>query len=66
MVVALRPQSKNARLAQDLGLKVMSFEELKMGDFIMVLLPDQVQGNVYQRTILPHLEKGDICFCSWT
>ena len=31
--------------------------------FIMVLLPDQVQGSIYQKAISPYLEKGDtLCF----
>ncbi|MBG09326.1 MAG: ketol-acid reductoisomerase [Halobacteriovoraceae bacterium] len=62
--VALRNGSKSAELAKSLGLQVMNFEEAaKWANFIMLLLPDQVQGTVYQETIKPHLEIGDtLCF----
>ena len=62
--VALRKESKSWELAKHLGLQVMGFEEAaKWANFIMVLLPDQVQGSIYQKAISPYLEKGDtLCF----
>ena len=62
--VALRKESKSWNLAKSQGLQVMGFEEAaKWANFIMILLPDQVQGAVYQKAIRPFLEKGDtLCF----
>jgi ketol-acid reductoisomerase len=43
------------------GLKVVDTDEAaKMGDFIMILVPDQLQHAVYEQSIKPHLEDGNV------
>lgn len=43
------------------GLKVVSTEEAaKLGDFIMILVPDQLQAEVYEKSIKANLKEGNI------
>lgn len=57
VVVGLREGSQSAQEAEAAGLKVMTVEEAaKAGDLIMILLPDEVQAQVYREQIAPHLE----------
>lgn len=43
------------------GLKVVDTEEAaKLGDFIMILVPDQLQPEVYEKSIRPNLVEGNI------
>lgn len=59
VVIANRPGSRNARLAEEHGFKVHSAAEAaEQSDVIMVLLPDQHQASVYRQDILPHLKEG--------
>jgi ketol-acid reductoisomerase len=59
VVVGLYQGSKSAAKAQAAGLKVLSVSEAaKTSDFIMVLLPDHVQGDTYRKDIEPNLTKG--------
>ena len=59
VVIANRPGSRNARLAEEHGFKVHSAAEAaEQADVIMVLLPDQHQAAVYRQDILPHLKEG--------
>mgnify|MGYP000285681569 CR=1 FL=1 len=59
VVVALRENSKTAERAVLDGFPVVSFEEgAKWADFIMLLLPDQVQRPVYEEFIEPNLRQG--------
>ncbi len=59
VVVANRPGSANARLAEEHGFKVHSAAEAaQLADIVMILLPDQTQASVYHKDILPHLAEG--------
>ena len=59
VIVANRPGSANARLAQEHGFTVHSAAEAAAkADIIMILLPDQAQAAVYKSDILPHLTEG--------
>ncbi len=59
VIVANRPGSANARLAEEHGFKLhTAAEAAAAADIIMILLPDQAQASVYQRDILPHLSEG--------
>src|SRR5690242_2571119 len=59
VVVGLYEGSKSKAKAESAGLKVLSVgEAAKAGDFIMVLLPDHVQGDTYRKEIEPNLKKG--------
>jgi ketol-acid reductoisomerase len=59
VVVGLYAGSKSAPKAQAAGLKVLSVADAtKAADFIMVLLPDHVQGDTYRQDIAPNLSAG--------
>ena len=58
--VGLRPGSKSAAVAEEAGLKVMPIEDAaEEADFIMILVPDELQAKVYKEQIEPHLHAGD-------
>lgn len=60
VVVGLRDGSPRVKAASDAGLKVVDPETaVDWADVIMVLVPDQVQPEVYERVIAPRLEPGD-------
>ena len=59
VVVGLHAESKSKGKAEAAGLRVLSVgEATKTADFIMVLLPDHVQGDVYRNEIAPNLSAG--------
>ena len=59
VVVGLYEGSKSKAKAEAAGLKVLSVgDAAKAADFIMVLLPDHVQGDTYKNEIAPNLTKG--------
>ncbi len=59
VVVGQRPGGANYDLAKEHGFEpVSAAEAAKQADFIMILLPDQVQGAVYNEEIKPHLTAG--------
>jgi len=60
VVVGLRRGSASWAEAEAAGLKVMEVPEAaKAGDLVMILLPDEVQGSVFERDIRPNLEAGN-------
>ena len=59
VVVGLYEGSKSKAKAEAAGLKVLSVgDAAKAGDFIMILLPDHVQGDTYRNEIAPYMKKG--------
>jgi len=59
VVVGLYEGSKSKAKAEAAGLKVLTVgDAAKTADFIMVLLPDHVQGDTYKNEIAPNLSKG--------
>ncbi len=65
VVVGLREGSSSREEAKDEGLEVASIEEAaKAGDIVQVLIPDNVQPEVYRDKIEPHLDSGDALFFS--
>ncbi len=59
VVVGLYPGSKSWERAQEAGLKVATVAEAaQQADMIMVLVPDQVQKQVYEESIKPNLKPG--------
>ncbi|MGA7936549.1 MAG: ketol-acid reductoisomerase [Kovacikia sp.] len=59
VVVGLYPGSKSAVKAKESGLTVQTVNDAaKQADFIMILLPDEVQKAVYKTEIEPHLTEG--------
>lgn len=59
VVVALRKTSKSWKKAEDAGLKVMEVAAAsEWADVIMILTPDELQGEIYRNEIAPHLKAG--------
>lgn len=58
--VGLREGSKSWSDAEEAGLKVMTIPEAaEEADFIMILVPDEIQAKTYTDQIAPHLHEGD-------
>jgi ketol-acid reductoisomerase len=65
VIIGQRKGSPNYELAVSHGFTPMSAAEAaQTGDLINILLPDEVQGDVYRNDIKPHLQKGDLLLCS--
>ncbi len=63
VVVGLREGSPRIQAASDGGLKVVDpATAVDWADVIMVLVPDQVQPEVYEEVIRPNLSPGDALF----
>ncbi|WP_341525668.1 ketol-acid reductoisomerase [Nostoc sp. UHCC 0302] len=61
VIVGLYPGSKSAEKAQAAGLTVKNVADAaNAADFIMILLPDEVQKTVYKNEIEPNLEEGNV------
>ena len=59
VIVGLRKGSKSWKKAEGFGLKVTTVPEaVKKSDIIMVLVPDELQAELYISEIEPHLTKG--------
>ena len=65
VVIGQRPGSKNYELAVSHGFKPVSIAEAtKQADLVNILLPDEVQGDVYRTEIKPNLKPGALLMCS--
>lgn len=65
VVVGQRPGSENYDLAIAHGFKPVSVDEAaQQGDLVNILLPDEVQGDIYRESIRPNLSPGNILMCS--
>src|SRR5687767_3659494 len=61
VVVGQRPGSPNYELAVKHGFKPVSLEDAtKQSDLVNILLPDEVQGDLYKQCIKPNLKAGAI------
>ncbi len=59
VIIGQRPGGPNYDLAKSHGFKPVSVEEAtKQADIVNILLPDEVQGDVYRQHIKPNLEAG--------
>src|SRR5258708_1638998 len=59
VTVGLHPGSKSAAKAAAVGLKVLSVADaIKGADIAMVLVPDHIQGDLYNNEIAPNLGPG--------
>src|SRR5213075_522263 len=59
VVVGLYPGSKSWAKAEAAGLKVMNVAEMtKVSDFIMILVSDHIQADLYEKEIKPNLSAG--------
>jgi len=65
VVIGQRKGSPNYDLAVSHGFQPVSAEEAsEAGDLVNILLPDEVQGDVYRTSIRPHLKPGNLLLCS--
>lgn len=61
VVVGLYPGSQSRQKAEEAGLKVLSVADAaSAADWIMILLPDEVQKTVYKEEIEPNLREGKV------
>ncbi len=61
VVVGLRPGSAHTAKAEAAGLKVVGIEEAaEAGDIVMILMPDEIQAQVYKDQIAKHMKDGDV------
>ncbi len=59
VIVGLYEGSKSAIKAREAGLEVLNVDEAaKKADIIMILLPDELQAEVYKKEIKPYLTEG--------
>jgi ketol-acid reductoisomerase len=65
VIIGQRPGSPNYDLAVSHGFKPMDLAEAtKKGDLVNILLPDEVQGDLYREHIKPNLKPGNVLMCS--
>ena len=59
VVVALRPGSASAKKAEKANLKVMDVPAAaKWADLLMILTPDELQGDIYRHSIADNIRDG--------
>ncbi len=65
VVVGQRPGGPNYDLAISHGFEPLTVEEAtERGDMVNMLLPDEVQADIYRNCVRPHLKPGNILMCS--
>ncbi|MFM8250745.1 MAG: ketol-acid reductoisomerase [Planctomycetota bacterium] len=65
VIIGQRPGGPNYNLAKSHGFEPMPLEEAtKKADLINILLPDEVQGDLYRQYIRPNLQPGNVLMCS--
>ena len=58
--VGLREGSPSWQKAEEAGLRVMTVDEAaEEADFVMMLVPDEKQAEIYEQHVAPHLKEGD-------
>ncbi len=61
VVVGLRKDSASWKQAEEAGLKVTEVEEAaKAGDFVMMLVPDEVAAKIYNSQVVQHMKEGNV------
>ncbi|MBP87105.1 MAG: ketol-acid reductoisomerase [Planctomycetaceae bacterium] len=65
VIIGQRPGSANYDLAVSHRFEPLTIEEAtKRGDLVNILLPDEVQGDIYRNQIREQLSEGNILMCS--
>lgn len=65
VIVGQRPGSKNYELAVSHKFEPLPIDQaVQKADVINVLLPDEVQADIYRNQILPQLKPGNVLMCS--
>ena len=63
ITVGLRKDSNSFERAKKMGLKVDTLENAtKQADVVMLLLPDQLMADVYEKDIAPHMKDNGTLF----
>src|ERR1700709_2668035 len=59
IAVALRPGSTSAAKAEAEGIKVLDVASAaKWADIVMMLTPDELQGDIYRAELAPNMKQG--------
>ena len=59
VILGLREDGKSAEKARKYGFKVMNIEDaVKEADVVQILIPDEIQAEVFERQIKPNMHKG--------
>ena len=59
VIVGLRPGSAGVKKAEAVGLRVMDpAEAARQADVVMVLTPDEIQGDLYREKLGPNMKPG--------
>ena len=59
VIVGLRENSKNIKLAKSVGFEVFSISKaIELSVLVSILIPDEEIKNVFENTIKPYLKKG--------
>src|SRR5689334_12159748 len=59
VVVGLPQASKSRPKAESAGLRVLSVADAaKAANIVMILVPDHIQGDLYNNEIAPHMTEG--------
>jgi ketol-acid reductoisomerase len=65
VIIGQRKGGANYDLAVSHGFKPLSLAEAtKTADIVNILLPDEVQGDLFRAEIKPNLSKGNLLLCS--
>ena len=65
VIVGQRPGSRNYDLAKKHGFDPLPVEEAtKRADIVNILLPDEVQGDIYRQHVRDNLKSGNVLMCS--
>jgi ketol-acid reductoisomerase len=65
VIIGQRKGSANYDLAVKHGFEPLSAAEAtKAADIVNILLPDEVQGDIFRSDIRPNLQKGNVLMCS--
>jgi len=65
VVVGQRPGGKNFDLAKSHGFEpVSAAEATKAADVVNILVPDELQGDLFTKEIEPNLKPGNVLMCS--
>jgi ketol-acid reductoisomerase len=65
VIVGQRPGSANYELAVSHGFQPLPLADAtKAADIVNILLPDEVQGDLFRAEIRPNLQKGNLLLCS--
>jgi ketol-acid reductoisomerase len=65
VIIGQRPGSPNYDLAKSHKFEPMPVEEAtNKADIVNMLLPDEVQGDIYRQFVRPNLKPGNVLMCS--